>query len=626
MIRVARLKSRLFPVAVSSSSSLPLHHLPPNRSSSSLVHTALPVFAVVAQVLSPPSLLLQQQQQQQRSYQTSGYFCSEAEPAVATETEADKKAELAAIRLRNKLAAEDYNRRRAEYKRQVTALRRQYADEVAKQRAIDKAEQEALERMRTRKRLERQRLKNERSAQNAIREKEKRDQRAAEFQAYLDEVQRRRDERKRRYNAARKMIVDKLESVAHLWMTTPEEIEAAFTHEAEQRLWSYPGGVLGETNPTLDCHYWQQETHTWVPRRTYKSRRQVLLEQIEEWSYDNANIDDNFWNEERLGEREGIRQKARLRAMVRNFGLADLLRRQKSLLDEEFKSTILGFQKTAYSPSKDMLRDEKAIEREGARLLFEDPTRFFVFDQSFVRLDNTNPGEPTESSAYSGSALGAPVGLRDNLREYSYQKSVFPTMVGRELKPDTRTEREKKLQEKQDRMLAAARGDTNPSDLDVELAAREETIEHLQPDLDYDDNDWDSDDETWKQGLDPIKDHDIINTYRERRYSEADIEWVIEQLKEQIKHFESRLEDDVENMKQAARFKNLDNVAGRPTEGGISSVEDPVLSLSSEKLILLSDLDDEYTELSDAEISRRIKEIGLPESHIRAILNRERHD
>jgi hypothetical protein len=62
------------------------------------------------------------------------------EAGAATAADSSKEINQAKL-LQQKLAALDYNNRRAEYNRQVSALRSEYAMEIAKQRAADKAEQ-----------------------------------------------------------------------------------------------------------------------------------------------------------------------------------------------------------------------------------------------------------------------------------------------------------------------------------------------------------------------------------------------------------------------------------------------------------------------------------------------------
>jgi hypothetical protein len=237
---------------------------------------------------------------------------------------ASKKAD-SETELKNKMAARDFNSRRADYNRQVSVLRREYADEVAQQRAADKAEQEARERELTRRRLERQRLKNIRSAENAMNQKALREQRAREFDGHLQLMQIQRDAKNERFAMARQLVIDELEEEAPLWVTTHEEVEAAFTPEAEQLLWTRPGGVFGAPNPSMDTSFWQYETHTWHMDRTYKSQREVLLEELEEMAYEEANIDSSFWTPERVEERVRLEEKARLRAMVHSAGRTELL-------------------------------------------------------------------------------------------------------------------------------------------------------------------------------------------------------------------------------------------------------------------------------------------------------------
>lgn len=519
---------------------------------------------------------------------------------------------------RLKVAARDYNSRRAAYRKQVSQIRKEYAEEVAQQRAADLAEQEAQQKAATRRRLERQRLKNIRSAQNAMRQEEMRKQREKEFNEHLEKMQAKRDIRNEQYTKARQKIVDELEEVAPLWLTTPEEVEAAFTSEAEQLLWTFPGGILGEPSPSLDSHFWQHETHTWQMNRTYKSRREALLEKIEEMAYDEANIDPTFWTEERLNERKQLQDKARLRAMVNMAGERSLLWRQRLMMEEHLATKEDGIPQPVKAPSNQLLRNEAAKEAEGSRLLLENPTKFFVFDDN-----NDDYSKPRDDQAsYSGPILGSPVGLRDPLREDSNGGQVFPEVVGKFIKPDMRTEREKKQQEREERMLAAAQAEAHSGDLNIELAAEQQVAEDLEPDLDYDNNDWDSDDEEWKKGLDPVIDQRILETPRQNRFSEDDIDWVLTQLDGKIMHFEQQFKQDIEDMKRRIKTElttsNLDEVES------IGELEKSLLSLSEEQLMMLSDLDEHHSELSPAEFQERVDAIGLTAEQIAEILGRDR--
>ncbi|GAX14346.1 hypothetical protein FisN_1Hh546 [Fistulifera solaris] len=521
---------------------------------------------------------------------------------------------------RLKIAARDYNNRRAAYRKQVSQIRKEYAEQVAQQRAADLAEQEAQQKAATRRRLERQRLKNIRSAQNALRQEEMRKQREKEFNEHLVKMQAKRDLQHEQYTKARQKLVDELEKVAPLWLTTPEEVENAFTSEAEQLLWTFPGGILGEPSPSLDAHFWQHETHTWQMNRTYKSRREALLEKLQEMAYNEANIDPTFWTEERLNERKQMQDKARLRAMVKMAGERSLLWKQRLMMEELSATKEDGIPQPIRAPSNLLLRNDSAKEAEGYRLLLENPTKFFVFDED--KDDYSRRAEDQEN--YTGPTLGSPIGLRDPLREDSNDGQVFPEVVGKFIKPDMRTEREKKQQEREERMLAAAQAEAHSGDLSIELAAEQQVAEDLEPDLDYDNNEWDSDDEEWKKGLDPIIDHKILETPRQNRFSEDDIDWVLAQLDGKIMHFEQQLKQDIEDMKR--RIRTELTTSAPDTSGSIKGLEESLLSLSEEQLMLLSDLDEQYEGLSPDEYKERVKAIGLPEEQIASILGRDRDE
>jgi hypothetical protein len=521
---------------------------------------------------------------------------------------------------RLKIAARDYNNRRAAYRKQVSQIRKEYAEQVAQQRAADLAEQEAQQKAATRRRLERQRLKNIRSAQNALRQEEMRKQREKEFNEHLMNMQAKRDRQHQQYTKARQKLVDELEKVAPLWLTTPEEVENAFTSEAEQLLWTFPGGVIGEPSPSLDAHFWQHETHTWQMNRTYKSRREALLEKVQEMAYNEANIDATFWTEERLNERKQLQDKARLRAMVKMAGERSLLWKQRLMMEELSATKEDGIPQPIKAPSNQLLQNDNAKEAEGYRLLLENPTKFFVFDE-----DNDDYSRRTEDQAnYTGPTLGSPIGLRDPLREDANDGQVFPEVVGKFIKPDMRTEREKKQQEREERMLAAAQAEAHSGDLSIELAAEQQVAEDLEPDLDYDNNEWDSDDEEWKKGLDPIIDQKILETPRQNRFSEDDIDWVLSQLDGKIMHFEQQLKQDIEDMKRRIRTELTTSTPD--TSGAIGGLEESLLSLSEEQLMLLSDLDEQHEELSSEEYNKRVKAIGLPEEQIASILGRDRDE
>jgi hypothetical protein len=544
------------------------------------------------------------------------------EAGAATAADSSKEINQAKL-LQQKLAALDYNNRRAEYNRQVSALRSEYAMEIAKQRAADKAEQEALKKELTRRRLERQYRKNVRTAQNMLRQKELQHQRAKEFQEHLELMQIKREAKNERFTRARQLVIDELEQEAPLWLTTVDEVNAAFTPEAQQLLWARPGGILGAPNPSLDCHFWQQETHTWVMERRYKSQRQVLLDELEEIAYEEANVDESFWTPERTEAIEGLETKARLRAMVRSVGRISLLRRQKQLLEAQSTTDEGEIPKPMPAPSFRILQDDRELEKEGVRILMEDPTKFFVFEKSDQSSDRRVDSTDEDSSAYVGPTLGSPVALRDPLREHSHQGRVFPYIVGKIPKPDTRTEREKKSQEREQRMWAAAQAE-KMGDMDIELAAQQQTAEDLEPDINYDEFSFDFGDEDWAKGLDPVADEDVINTPLERQYKEDDIEWVVDRLAAQVKHLEQQFVHDLTSLKQslASDIRRTSQPGADALSEG--SLEAALVGLSNVELLALSDLDDQFNgKVSEEDLIAAAEKVpGLSKEHLALVLTR----
>ena len=520
------------------------------------------------------------------------------------------------------------SRVRASYKREVSRLRKEYMDEYLKHKSEDDAVRDAEMAEIKRRRLERQRIKNIRSAENAVRQAELRRQTHLAFQDHLRQQQEIRDTRKELIRKARQLVIDELEEEAPLWLTTAEEIDAAFSHENEQLLWSRPNGVIGVPNPSLDSHFWQYECHTWHMPKTYKTQREILLEEIEEQSYEQANIDPKYWNNSRLQSRERLERKAKLRAMVRWEGRKALLRKQKQSLDDASQPEEGEPPRPMYVPSLGVLADINAQEKEGSEILMNDPTTFFAFDRS------SDVGvKEGEDAAYSGPSLGVPIGLRDPLRTGSPQGRVFPRGVGKLPKPDTRSEREKKRQEREEKLWAAAQVQARTEQDEIDMAADEDM--DLGEPLDYDTNDnWDIDDEEWMKGLDPEKDADLISVPRERRYREEDIEWVADQLKGKVERIQKHLRNSINVMQQDTRSRKERQENQSPdvatTQANVSLMDEPTLetlskagididelrsfvsSLSEDQLFTLLQMDIDglgtQIEADDAEIARGIRE------------------
>mmetsp|Transcript_21128 Transcript_21128/g.29848 ORF Transcript_21128/g.29848 Transcript_21128/m.29848 type:complete len:663 (+) Transcript_21128:135-2123(+) len=461
-----------------------------------------------------------------------------------------------AARSKLKNAASDYNVRRAKYKKQVSELRKEYAAEVKAQIAADEAQKAAERKEVIRQKLERQRLKNIRSAQNAILEKEKRERRHQEWQEELLVEQVKREKKAALMTKARQLLVDELEEEAPLWLTTPEEVEAAFSPETEQRLWTYPNSVIGAPDPSGDADFWRYESHTWHMDKTYPTRSDILTEKLQEMTYEETNIDRDYWTDERLEEYREMQEKAKLRAMVRDEGRRVLLQKQKELLQDTFTTKKGSIPKASPVPNVGVLANVDAMEKEGAKILLNDPTKFFEFEQAASSAGAMEDGDDssTDSLKYGGPTLGAPIGLKDPIRSPQNNYQPFPTVVGKLPKPDLRTEKEKRRAERQEAMWAAAQGgaDGEQKQVGVEFMADDEFESGAGEPLDYEklSIEYDSDEEEWTKGLDPETEQEIIKTPKSERYTDADIDLVIKKIEKKIEHLEEQLLFDLESVQQ----------------------------------------------------------------------------
>lgn len=542
--------------------------------------------------------------------------------------------------------AKELEKRRVAYSKEVSKLRKQYAAEVARQRAADEAAAEAEKRETTRRQLEYARKKNIRTAQNALKQQQIKAQRDAEFAEELRLTQIQRDATKARFQRARQMVVDELEEVAHLWLTTPQEVEDAFTPETEQLLWARPNSVLGEADPTLDTEYWRYESHTWHMDKTYPTPRELLLQEFLDQAYEEANIDEDFWTPERLEEREALERKARLRAMVLDTGRRILLRKQQELLQDEFSNQDkTQVPKPMPVPSLSVLANTKAMEKEGASVLLKDPTKFFVFEaeQAYGKDLEADVDSP---STYQGPTLGAPVGLKNESAFGTHEPRPYPQPVGKMLKPDTRSERQKKRAEREERMWAAAQEVSEEDKLRSEVEAMVEK-KFGGSDIDYaNPPDYDSDDEEWEKGLDPEVDADILSTPRDRRYKEEDVAWVKSELEakkkqeQELLRFElasaaqeSRSRKEGEKLEHELHLEGTEEVTEEVDEDSelrllgvdVDQLNSLLESLSEEQMVsLLSTEELQSDDLSNDEISEALKTVpGLTDEQIEKIVQLE---
>ena len=456
--------------------------------------------------------------------------------------------------LRLKVAS-NYNTRRATYNKAVGQLRKQYADEVAKQRLTDEKAQAEKKAEETRKRLERQRSKNLRSVQNAMRHEEVRKKRAEEFVEEAEISQIKREARLERFDKARRLVVQELEAESVHWLSTPEEVDAALAGDDNiQKLWSRSGGFVGAPLPAEDADFWRYESHTWDMSRTYRSGREKVMEEIEELAYYDSNLDPKFWDDDKVQFQNELEQKAKLRALVREEGRKSLLLKQRQMMQDIYsEKNSVGtdgmppIPSAMPAPSLNVLADYEAMEEEGARILEKDPSKFFIFDAN----DET------------GQSKGKPVRLRDPIRDSSESGTPYPELIGRLPKADTRTEREKKRQEREERMWAAAQQEAASG---VDFAADDELVPTNDP-VDYDKlgNFGDEEDQAWEEGLDPQGDADLFDTPRDQRFNDDDVEWMIKSIEKKIASLEEIMRLEKSNEKPLPEKDEIENALGSKT-------------------------------------------------------------
>lgn len=416
-----------------------------------------------------------------------------------------------------------YNHRRAHYKRSVKALRKRYQAEHAARVERERKRKAYEDAKFKRETLERRRLKAMRSAENARKQLDKRDARLREWEAELAQTQRERDAKKELYRRARQKIADELEAECHLWLTTPEEVEKALGNPtANQVLWSRAGGMMGApSGPDTGFgdfgDFWRYECHTWDARPTYKDPKEIMLEEIEYLSFLQANNDPRYWSKEKVEEKEKTERRARLRAIVREEGRRSLLNKQREMMrdvygnDMGMKDDNKGGKLPPSSmpaPKLDYLADFEAQEREGVKIMMEDPRRFFIFENDLPSSSNLvhdaadaggQDGEDGYPAAASlGGSSGRPVGLRNPF--FGDKPTAFPPRVGRDLPADTRTEKEKKRDERQERMRAAAEeaalAAKKGMSYEVAMAAEEDLEDGSEP-IDYDKAEEEAEKELW---------------------------------------------------------------------------------------------------------------------------------
>jgi len=529
-------------------------------------------------------------------------------------------------------AAAEYNCRKAVYKRQVSALRRKYAYELDLQRTADEAERVAQEKKERRRKLERQRLKNIKAARSSIQQLEIQREREKQFQEELRTTQMKRDSQKDLFRKARQLVVDEFEEEAPLWLTTHEEVEKVFTHETQQELWSFPNSVIGAPRPTEDSKYWNFEAHTWYLDMTYKTQEEYLTENVLEEAYNSANIDEFYWTTERLDERRKLEDKAKLRAMVKDAGRRSLLLKQKELLQDTFPDEqcerSVNIPRPMPVPNVRILANEEVMEQEGVKALFKDPTQFFEFENQSSE-DSTRTTD--ENGSYEGPTLGAPISLRNDVMTEKRLNKPYPVVLGKLLKPDTRTAKEKKRDERKRAMLVAAQESTDLLDID-----EGEGGDFYEEEL--------KEEQEWAKGFDPEKDKNLIDIPPRDRYIEEDLDKIIIKLERKEHFLKSALDTELRtvhdkfksniimNEEESGDIDGLNIRAGGklydPESIGIDTIELKKLleSLTDEQMVELLVIDHAVDKSMDSsELEEKLKEVpSLSTDQIESFLRIEK--
>lgn len=446
-----------------------------------------------------------------------------------------------------------YARERRLYREQVSALRKRYAQEIAEKRAAEQAREAADRAAVTARRRERQRLKNLRSIKSAKREIEKRAARAKEFERELEVAQKNRDARNERYRAARQLLINELEEEAPLWMTTREEVDAALSgRDNVQKLWAAPC-LVGAAPP--DAAFWRYETHAMPKLGALPTKKELALERIEEDIHAKTNMDPNVWTEERVQETIGKMEKAKLRALVQNAGRNAIINRHNEAVREKYLGGIPDMKeqhkdkippheivqpsRKLPAPNMKLLVDYEAMEEEGAKILMENPGQFFVFDDHHdqevdslkaTNKDNKHKQEDFANAAPTTTTRGRPVSLKHEFG-HGFSDHPYPTVIGREIPPDTRTARERKRAQKEEERAArrAEAAETDEEGTDFEFEEGEEAVEKESPEGPA----WVEAELTRLAARNEIMSRDQLERvpHGERLYEE-DLDWIAQRLQE----------------------------------------------------------------------------------------------
>jgi len=299
-----------------------------------------------------------------------------------------------------------------------------------------------------------------------------------------------------------------------------------------QKLWARPGQYVGAlpcvteslVDDVLPCakYYWRYESETWRMTRTYKSPRQYFLEQILKESYEEANLTPQLgWSDQEIKLQVLKEDRARLRALVQSLAIRKLV--QQQLLHETTSTDFATQRALAIHDSSSYYRVPPAsfhpIRRENAKA----DTEALSQAQYQVALD---PANFERFFAFSSSSADFSTNSSRPLVVAPFQH--FPLTLGGSLPPDTRTEKERKRQQKEAQQLwNALGGDAAVDDQDTSegdpLALQLKALGFEEP----------STTKTPEDDLDLIEPPAIAQLSKGPEVamlSDEDVDWIVEQL------------------------------------------------------------------------------------------------
>lgn len=473
----------------------------------------------------------------------------------------DRQAQKEAIRMHRQ-----YEEHRNLYNKQVSVLRKQYAQEIAQKRAEEERKKKADREEQEARKKERKRLKLLKSIENAKRDVETKKRAAKKFQEHLVKQQVIREAKNERYRKARALLLQELEEESQYWMTTPEEVEQQLGgHETEQLLWSNPH-LIGIAPP--DALFWKFQSYTQRLEKTFMSPKEYLLERLSEVMVVQASMDSAFWTEERVNKTIERKEKAKLRALVQMYGKEILLKKQNQWLKQKYledrakieygesesdrRKLIRPYVKIPPS-SLDVLADYKAQEEEGVKLLLKNPSKFFAFEnQAQVshktsenneqqqqqqqgedeRLQSEDDDTSTDETHQQEQPLGKPIALIHEFGDDVVEP--FEVMLAKDIKRPKYTAKEKQRFFKEDERLAKQKeAQLVESGLDFEHTE----FEDVAGEVDHETEDYKEwEDQMMKRfGPSGMTREELRKVSPHERFTDEDMEWIVEKLQDRMK-------------------------------------------------------------------------------------------